>query len=91
MSNPSIWGPPLWAEFHRLCRFPTPGTRNAVKAFIERIPCLLCALHYGELIGQYPMPPSDRDLFAWSVFIHNQVNKDLGKPQVSLEQALKFS
>jgi hypothetical protein len=87
LSDPKIWGPPLWAEFHRLCRWPTPGTRNTVHTFHERIPCLMCSLHFRVLLGQYPMPLRDQELFAWSVFIHNKVNEDLGKPQVSLVQA----
>jgi hypothetical protein len=36
------------------------------------------------------MPASDIHLFEWSVFIHNQVNQELGKPQVGLAQALSI-
>jgi hypothetical protein len=50
----------------------------------------MCSLHFRVLLGQYPMPLRDRELFAWSVFIHNQVNAYLGKPQVSLAQALQI-
>jgi hypothetical protein len=41
-------------------------------------------------MGQYPTPSKDGDLFDWSVFIHNQVNKELKKPQVSAHAARKL-
>jgi len=91
MSDPKIWGPPLWREFHTKALFnPTQETRQELMHFNERLPCLMCAMHFQTLMGQYPVPGDPRHLFEWSVFIHNQVNAQLKKPQVSLCEARKL-
>ena len=91
MSSPAIWGPPLWREFHtKALNSPTQETRQELIHFYERLPCLMCSLHFQTLIGQYPVPSDPRGLFEWSVFIHNQVNKELKKPQLSLCEARKL-
>lgn len=88
--DPRVWGPPLWKEFHTKALWPTQETRHELMTFHERLPCLMCKLHFQTLMGQYPTPARDCDLFDWSVFIHNQVNKELKKPQVSAHTARKL-
>lgn len=51
------------------------------------IPCLSCRQHFEQVLVENPIPESD-DFFKWSVDVHNIVNKRLGKPEVSYEDAL---
>jgi hypothetical protein len=58
------------------------------------LPCDACAKHYQQHITD--MPPienfldSPEELFKWTVLIHNRVNMDLGKRQLSYEEARKL-
>lgn len=44
-----------------------------------------CRKNWSEELKQ--LPPDFQNYFAWSVAAHNLVNKRLGKPEISLEQA----
>jgi hypothetical protein len=71
----------------------TPEQRQAYRAFFENlhyvIPCNTCAVNYQtHLKHDMPRIPLDRvpgvetqpRLFAWTVELHNVVNRSLGKP-----------
>ena len=51
------------------------------------IPCPLCAAGYLKHLKKRPIELSDvkdrRSLFNWTVDIHNMVNSELNKPQMS--------
>lgn len=54
------------------------------------IPCHTCATSYTRHLEEVPLEPNlggGDKLFAWTVDIHNLVNKELGKPQLSKEEA----
>ena len=63
----------------------------------ENFPCLTCRKHIGEYIDSHPFdamwvrnhPGTQKDigLFLWSVEFHNTVNKRLGKPVLTEDQA----
>lgn len=97
--QPAYWGPHVWAAIHLIClgapdKFSS-GDAAAYRVFFENIPnilpCEVCKNHLIENMKQVPMDQalsSGRDaLFAWSVKLHNEVNRMLGKPLVSLEDA----
>jgi hypothetical protein len=58
-----------------------------VEGYKEIIPCLSCREHFEQVLVDNPVPEAD-DLFKWSVDVHNIVNKRLGKPEFSYEEAL---
>ena len=69
---------------------------HAYIAFYESlaavIPCKKCAAHYREELARNPVRHHLRDnmdLFAWTVSLHNAVNARLGKPEWSLDRALR--
>lgn len=71
------------------------GTRPEVFAgfynnLVTLLPCKTCAEHYaGELVRE-PVEGNLKDasdLFAWTVRVHNSVNRRLGKPQWSIQKA----
>ena len=54
------------------------------------LPCGMCGQHFAEVLKEHPFPDS-RDpkiLFEWSVHAHNLVNARVGKPILTVEQAL---
>jgi hypothetical protein len=68
-----------------------------MKEFLESmvfiIPCPVCREHYQKHLNVMPITPHlDRrqDLFKWTVQLHNEVNKSIGKPEVSELEALQF-
>jgi hypothetical protein len=58
-----------------------------VEGYVYIIPCLSCRQHFEKVLVENPVPETG-DFFQWSVDVHNIVNKRLGKPEVSYEEAL---
>jgi hypothetical protein len=95
---PNHWGPYTWATIHLIC-LGAPDVLDAAaqqhyRAFFNMlphvIPCSVCSDHLKENLKTLPIDDhlaSNTDLFKWSVNLHNLVNKQLKKPQVSIEEA----
>lgn len=93
-----VWGPQYWFVLHTIA-FNYPNKPNATLKrkyydFIMNLPILIPDPDIGEnfsrLMDKYPVTPymdHKSDFQKWVHFIHNQVNKQLGKPQISLQQA----
>ena len=98
----TLWGPPTWQAIHYVAVAypdkPTPEDVSAYRAFYASLsgvlPCLQCAKHYGEHLAAMPLDDAamtdSASLFAWTVRMHNRVNKSLGKPEMSLDDALRM-
>lgn len=100
---PTVWGPRMWATIHFIAlgfpESPTVAQRAAFADFFDRIlpfiiPCNECAANYRrhlrELSGfRFRRFDSASSLFEWTVALHNQVNTELGKPQLSPAEALE--
>jgi hypothetical protein len=76
---------------------PNYAQKRAAKEFYESmaelIPCPMCREHYKKHIQRLPLGPHlDRrqDLFRWTVEVHNEVNKLLGKPLVTEAESIQF-
>jgi len=98
---PSTWGPFFWHTMHLVAlgypSTPTYAEKRAAKEFFESfthlIPCPLCKLHYANHLKENPLTPSldsKKDLFNWTIKIHNLVNRDLGKPEYTDTDAITF-
>jgi hypothetical protein len=98
---PSVWGPFFWHTMHLAAitypAEPSYANKRAAKEFFESlaviIPCPKCREHYTKHLQVMPISPHlDRrqDLFKWTVQLHNEVNKTLGKPILSELEALQF-
>ena len=97
---PEVWGPFFWHTIHITAlgypQEPSYAHKKAAKDFFESlkvlIPCPICKDHYITHLDKYPITPHlDRrsDLFKWTVLLHNEVNKSLGKPAYTEAQVLK--
>jgi len=85
---PSKWGPHFWMTLHVACLVcqDYKALAEFVEGYIYVIPCLSCREHFEQVLVDNPVPKAD-DFFKWSVDVHNIVNKRLGKPEFSYEDA----
>ena len=92
--RPSVWGPILWNTMHIISlgypEIPDDATQQAAANFYRSlsflIPCPICRIHYTKLIQVIPPATESKDaLMKWVFTIHNQVNKELGKAEISYD------
>jgi len=85
-------GPRLWAELHlfslrnRNCE-DRAFVKNWFDNWVKSIPWngCPCQQHFEEYCKQFP--PNFNDLWNWSVQLHNDVNKRIGRKVLSIEEA----
>ena len=91
-TDPKIWGPRKWREFHGYLRnFKGHGEMldKWLDRFAKTIPCDECRAHFLDAARRDISIPNEaaQELELWGVMVHNEVNKRLGKPTVSFEDA----
>lgn len=98
---PTVWGPFFWHTIHITALGysdkPSYAQKKAAKEFYESlailIPCPICREHFSKHLETYPLTPHlDRrkDLFKWTVVLHNEVNKSLNKPLFEEHEVIKY-
>jgi hypothetical protein len=91
ITNSAAWGAPLWARLHSAAINSPPP--HEFKAVIDRVrsalPCGECATHARAWLKDNPPPDDPAGLFTWTVQWHNDVNRRLGRPEFSLEEATR--
>ena len=99
--HPTVFGPYTWATIHLIC-LGAPKELDAdhqqkYKTFFNLLPTVLpcknCGKHLAENLQKLPIDDSlttSSALFSWSVKLHNLVNSQLYKSQISEEDARKF-
>jgi hypothetical protein len=93
---PTVFGPYFWSVIHMTAMSAgkdiPPEKAQAYIQFFESmpdiLPCAQCGKHLRENLSS--MPPDTSDLFRWSVDLHNLVNSQLNKPEVSYDKALRY-
>ena len=97
LPDPRYWGSKFWFTMHTIAYFypsePTPEqmahASNFYSSLASLLPCPGCAAHYARLLQQHPVDgavTSRSNLIEWVNRIHNEVNRRLGKPIVTLEE-----
>ena len=100
MTNKEIWGPHFWYTLHFIALgFPTDASsidkKNYKNFYINLpnvIPCEECAKHLITNINNFSIDnylDTKNRLFEWTVILHNEVNKMLGKKEWGLDKAFK--
>lgn len=99
---PDIWGKHLWYSIHFIAldypEQPSTNDRENYRTFFENlwkvIPCYKCSRNYQDHLRHLPLVSDRGDylasrdtLFAWTVELHNMVNRMLGKPEMGLDNA----
>ena len=98
--NPDIWGPKYWFVLHTIAlsypKTPNTLTKKKYYDFIQNLPIFLPIPEIGNtfstFLDKFPVTPylDSRDSFVkWTHFIHNKVNNYLGKPELSMQDALE--
>lgn len=97
--NPAKWGPSTWEVMHTITfsypEDPSPEQQQeAISLFMsmaKMLPCDTCAAHFEQAITEtLPIQnhvDSRDSLSRWLVEVHNLVNRRLGKPELSYEEA----
>lgn len=92
--SPAVWGPIFWTMLHITTlgypEFPTDAEKQGAVAFFESLqytlPCPICKQHYADNLKRFPVQQaigSKQQLIRWLFVVHNEVNKQLQKSQVS--------
>jgi hypothetical protein len=98
--EPEVWGPHYWF-FLMTVALSYPNNPNSVTKrkyydliinFPLFIPDTTIGDKFSNYIDKYPVSPylDCRDSFLkWVIFIHNKINYNIGKPELSLEDAME--
>lgn len=95
-----VWGPQYWFVFHTLCyAYPEKPNRVSKKKmydFVQNIPFIIPNIpisdYFTKLLDKYPVTSyldSRVDLIKWFHFIHNEINRSLGKQELSYEESIR--
>jgi hypothetical protein len=96
----NIWGPHYWFFLHTVAESypitPNDVTKRKYYDLITNMPLFIPDANIGDkfsrMIDKYPVTPylDNRDSFVrWVHFIHNKINVQLGKEELSLPMALE--
>lgn len=99
--SPDVWGPVFWATMHiATLGYPVNPSHKDQEAAIKfyeslvvMIPCPICREHYGVHLTKMPVKEvvHSRDaLINWVFNVHNKVNIQLGKKEISWEDYVKY-
>lgn len=101
--RPTIWGRHIWFTIHYTALGypiqPSEDDKNNAHTFYltmgKILPCIKCRNNFAEHIEKLALDDtvlaSRNNLFAWTVALHNEVNRATGKPvEWTVEQALEF-
>jgi FAD-linked sulfhydryl oxidase len=102
--NPKKWGPKAWFFIHSVAlnypEYPTKSEKENYKIFFSSLenvlPCSVCAHNYKKHLKELPITDnvlaSKKNLFLWTVKMHNKVNKLKGKSNLDPQYILdKYS
>lgn len=83
----------LWKQLHTRALIVKDNDSNFIIEFENKIPRYITGCRCKEkwVIWRVKNPPTyGEKYFEWTVAGHNHVNKDLGKPELSVEEARKL-
>ena len=102
MSGPDTWGPHGWKFIHYITLGypfkPTKSDKIKYKNFFTSlanvIPCVLCRNNYIKHLEEYPINnqvlKNKQNLMAWGIKMHNLVNIENNKKEVSVKQGIEM-
>lgn len=93
-TDPKAWGPAAWRTIHAFALQADKQGRQGYETFknflgntSHMLPCEACQKHMNDYIFRMRTQYGAQSMFEYTVHFHNDVNKRLGKPIMSLEQA----
>lgn len=89
--TPEKTGNGTWWLATLLAFHQTPGFPGVIQTMADNFFCPgECKPHFQAYLRQNPVPENPNMWFPWIVEFHNSVNRRLGKPVVSLQQATEM-
>ncbi len=99
--EPTKWGPSAWKFIHYVAlSYPENPTEEDVNNYFQFfnnlqfvLPCPKCSENYKRHLKDFPVQNSltnNKELFQWTVDIHNEVNKESNKREYSYEEAIQI-
>ena len=99
--NPNVWGPHYWFFLHTITNtyplYPNDVTKRKYYDLIINIPMFIpnekIANNFSHILDKYPVTPylDKKESFKkWMHFIHNKINSELNKEEISFEQSEKL-
>ena len=99
--DPIVWGPKLWFFIHTIAlNYPDNPTYQDITSYEEffnnlkfTIPCDKCKLHYRQRLDKKPIRnflTDSNTLFKYTIDLHNEVNKSLGKRIYSYDEVVEI-
>lgn len=94
--SPKRWGREGWKFIHYVAlTYPSKPTEKDKAKYLkffeslqDVLPCEICASHFREHMKQHPIKmETNRELFNWTVDIHNIVNTQNGKKILTYDEA----
>jgi len=97
--DPTVWGPHYWFFLHTVAyhypETPNEVTKRKYYDLIQNLPLFVPHVDMGdrfsEMLDKYPVTPylDNRESFMrWVWFIHNKMNAQLGKDEMTLWTAV---
>ena len=99
--SPDVWGPIFWATMHvATLGYPVNPNEHEQAAAIQfyeslkvMIPCPICREHYSMNLETMPIKDAVKgrdELINWAFNIHNSVNKQLDKREISWDEYVDY-
>lgn len=97
--DPNVWGPHYWSFLHHMAwtypENPNKITKRKYYDFIQNLPLFIPNEKIGndfmKMIDDHPVTPyldSRESFIRWVHYIHNKINKILGKDELSFLESL---
>jgi hypothetical protein len=97
---PEVWGPIFWCTLHIVSLAypdePSYSEKRAAKEYFNSLahllPCPVCRTHFREILQGLPVEnwlDNRKSLIEWVWMAHNQVNKRLGKAEITQADFIK--
>lgn len=81
-----------WDNIHNTSKYINSHNVGEFLTWLKNVaygaPCSVCRNHMLSYIRDNP-PSKGEDVFVWTWRFHNDVNRRLGRPQYTLEEAAK--
>lgn len=95
--DPRYWGAKFWFVLHTSAEFypeyPSPddmsSAKNLIMSYRNLMPCPSCRTHFAQLLQKHPVDNNlngRESLMRYVNFLHNEVNRRVGKPIVPYEE-----
>lgn len=97
--DPAVWGPHYWFFLHTIAEiYPNAPDKSTKRKYYDLftnmhifLPVGTMSDRFSKLIQKYPITPyldNRESLVRWVHFIHNKVNADIGKEEITLLEAI---